>query len=198
MKCLAITKKLMTIQSKNFFEVLGLEEKLQIDPKVVQKKFYEISRKTHPDYHQTSINKDLSQEYTAIVNQAFQTLKNKDKRLIYVVEQYLGPMDQQADRKNAPKELLVELIDMQEALYEYKEEPSEKNKAKLEQLILELDDKIEAYDRKIEDLIPTFDQENNFENKKRLITNIRDLSLTKNYVKSLKQTFQQALEPSEF
>lgn len=187
----------MTFQSKNFFEILGLEEKLQIDPKLVQKKFYEMSRKAHPDFHQTSINKGLSEEYSALINQAFQTLKNKEKRLLYVIEQYLGSISTQADKKNAPKELLMELIDMQEALMDFKQEPSETHRHALEQLLEELNEKINGYDEKIDELIVVFDEASAKEEKTDAITKLRDLHLTKNYVRSLKRTFLDALEPTE-
>ncbi len=187
----------MTFQSKNYYEALGLPQKLQLDQKLVQKKFYEMSRKVHPDFHQTSINKDLSQEFSSVINQAFQTLKNKDKRLMYMIEQYLGPLDTQADRKNAPKDLLMELMDMQEVLMEFKADASEANRKKITQLVEELDQKIQEFDVDIDQLIPKFDETDEDDTKKQLITQLRDLTLTKNYVKSLKRTFLEALEPSE-
>ena len=36
----------------DFFEVFGLERRLAIDAAALQRRFYELSRRWHPDFHQ--------------------------------------------------------------------------------------------------------------------------------------------------
>lgn len=185
------------MQEKNYFEILGIEEKLNLDTKALQKRFYDLSRKVHPDFHQTSLQKDLSQDLSSALNKAFLTLKDREKRLQYVVELYLGPSEQQTDRKNAPKEMLMELMEMQEKLMDYKMEQSDALRAEINEIAGRLDAKRSEYDTEIDGLMAKFDSEANREARTEIVTGIRDILLKKNYIRSLLVTIQNTLNPSE-
>jgi molecular chaperone HscB len=185
------------MQEKNYFEILGIEEMLNLDTKALQKRFYDLSRKVHPDFHQTSLEKDLSHDLSSALNNAFITLKDREKRLHYTVELYLGPM-QQADRKNAPKELLIELMEMQEKLMEFKHHQSDALQTDIEDISRRLESKRNEFDAQLDGLMEKFDAETSREMRNKIVTDIREILLKKNYIRSLLVTIQNTLNPSEF
>lgn len=63
----------------NYYEFMGLEHKLNLDLQALQKRFYELSRKVHPDrYYSTAGEKErlYSLEASAILNDAYRVLKD--------------------------------------------------------------------------------------------------------------------------
>jgi len=185
------------MEGKNYFELFAIEEKLILDVKALQKRFYNLSRQVHPDFHQTSIQKDLSQDISSILNHAFATLKDRDKRLVYVIERYLGPLQKQKGKNNAPPEMLMELMEMQEKLMEYQSEPSEELHQQLNEMIKQLGKEKENFDKEIDALAEKFDRTSADDKKIELISKIRDIVLKKNYIRSSLRTILTTLNPDE-
>jgi molecular chaperone HscB len=102
----------------NYFEVFGLPKTLGIDPATLEKSFYELSRKFHPDYFTTAPQdqRDQALRMTALLNDAYRTLKNPIRRVEYLVElEGFKP-----DGSKVPKELLMEVFEINEQLEEAK------------------------------------------------------------------------------
>jgi molecular chaperone HscB len=79
--------KLQPPQSIDYFTFFGLPRKLNIDVTRLQREFYELSRKLHPDlYGQTSKQEqEWSLEQTSLLNDAYRTLKDPIKRTEYLL-----------------------------------------------------------------------------------------------------------------
>ena len=106
----------------NYFEVFGLERKLAIDSGALQRSYYELSRRWHPDY-QHGASADAQAEAldrSALVNAAYRTLRDPIARIEYLVrlEQGHAPSDQGTVKPQAPPELLEEMFEIQEGLQE--------------------------------------------------------------------------------
>src|SRR5436853_249854 len=58
------------------FEVFGLPRRLAIDTAELQRKFYELSRRHHPDFHQTAPPEEQARalEASARLNAAYRAL----------------------------------------------------------------------------------------------------------------------------
>ncbi len=71
----------------NFFEVFGLPRKLAIDAAALQRRFYELSRQHHPDFHQTASADEQARvlETSARVNAAYRALRDPIARVEYLV-----------------------------------------------------------------------------------------------------------------
>ncbi|MFK5985775.1 MAG: Fe-S protein assembly co-chaperone HscB [Pseudomonadota bacterium] len=78
--------------SENYFQLLGLAESssssglnFNIDKNLLTNNFRELQRQFHPDKfaHSSDIEKRISVQNSALINDAFQTLKNPLKRAIY-------------------------------------------------------------------------------------------------------------------
>ena len=98
-----------------YYEALGLEPRLALDPADLQKRFYERSRQWHPDRFTRASEMERQQalEMTALLNDAFRTLKQPVPRAEY----FLSERGIQLS-KEAPPELLEEVFELNMALEE--------------------------------------------------------------------------------
>src|SRR5207244_3215143 len=64
------------------FEVFGLPRRLAIDTAELQRKFYELSRRHHPDFHQTAPPEEQARalEASARLNAAYRALRDPTRR----------------------------------------------------------------------------------------------------------------------
>jgi len=181
---------------KSYFEWFDLPETLRLDVKELQKRFYALSRAVHPDFHQTAseAQKTLSLEASAELNQAFLTLKDREKRLQYVITRYLGEPSE-AEKKQTPPELLMRLMEIREQLEQFKHERSEALKTALQHEQTQLEAEREALNQQIDTLMQAFDEATTPEAKRSTLMEIRKLMLKKNYLHSLIATIQNELNP---
>ena len=106
----------------NYFEVFGLPRKLAIDVDALQKRFYELSRQHHPDFHQAAPPAEQARalEASALVNAAYRALRDPISRIEYLVrlEEGRDTKEGAAVKPKAPPELLEEMFEIQETLQE--------------------------------------------------------------------------------
>ena len=72
----------------DYFTFFGLPPKLQIDVAVLEKDFYELSRKLHPDLNAKAGSKEQewSLEQSSLLNDAYRTLRDPIKRTQYLLK----------------------------------------------------------------------------------------------------------------
>ncbi|OLB00260.1 MAG: Fe-S protein assembly co-chaperone HscB [Candidatus Rokubacteria bacterium 13_1_40CM_4_69_39] len=106
------------------FEVFGLPRRLAIDTAELQRKFYELSRRHHPDFHQTAPPEEQARalEASARLNAAYRALRDPILRVEYLVrlEEGRDTKEGATVKPKAPPELLEEMFEIQEALAEAK------------------------------------------------------------------------------
>ncbi len=100
----------------NYFEVFGLPPLLGIDTRALEKTFHELSRRFHPDYFTTAAAEEKSRalRMTALVNDAYRTLRHPTKRVEYLI----GLYGFKSDGSKVPQSLLAEVFDINEQLEE--------------------------------------------------------------------------------
>ncbi len=110
----------------NYFEVFGLPRKLSLDLQELQRRFYDLSRRHHPDFHQTAdaLAQAASLEASALVNRAYRTLRDPLARVEYVIalEEGREVREETSAKPKPPVDLLAEMLEVQEALQEAKSE----------------------------------------------------------------------------
>jgi len=108
----------------NFFEVFELPRRLAIDGDQLQRQFYALARRTHPDFHQAAppAERAAVEERAALVNAAYRTLRDPVARVDYLVRLEEGRATKEGSeaRPQAPPALLAEMFEIQEALAEAK------------------------------------------------------------------------------
>ena len=106
----------------NYFEVFGLARRLDIDGAELQRRFYELSRRYHPDFHHGAAPEEGKQalDASARLNAAYRALRDPIARIEYLVRLEEGRESREgADVKpQAPPELLTEMFEIQEVLAE--------------------------------------------------------------------------------
>ncbi len=107
---------------RDYFEVFGLERKLQVDVSALQQRFYALSRQHHPDFHQMASEDKQARalERSALVNRAYRALRDPLARLAYLISLENGAGADAVARPKAPMDLLAEMLEIQEALEEAK------------------------------------------------------------------------------
>ena len=110
------------IVNRDFFSFFGIEPQLALDPVSLQKRFYELSRQWHPDRFafKSPAEQQLALENTALLNDAFRTLKQPVERAEYVLSRH-GLAPDEAAAKKVPPELLEEVFELNMAIDELKD-----------------------------------------------------------------------------
>ena len=98
-----------------FYDALGLEPKLALDPDELKKRFYDRSRQWHPDRfgRASAAEQQKALDMTSMLNDAFRTLRDPIARSEYV----LGESGIEVS-KDVPPELLEEVFELNMALEE--------------------------------------------------------------------------------
>jgi len=107
----------------DFFEVFGLPRRLTIDAADLQRRFYALARRHHPDFHQGAAPDEEARvnQTSALVNAAYRALRDPVARIEYLLRLEEGR--ETVDKAPpAPAELLEEMFEIQEALHAAKAE----------------------------------------------------------------------------
>jgi molecular chaperone HscB len=91
-----------------YYDALGLERKLALDPDELRRRFYQRSRETHPDLFGAAAEDRMAQ-----LNDAFRTLRNPVTRAEYFLTELGIHLS-----KDVPPELLEEVFELNMALEE--------------------------------------------------------------------------------
>jgi molecular chaperone HscB len=100
----------------NYFELFDIPVQLKVDTALLPKKFFELSRKYHPDYF---VNNDPGEqeealEKSATLNKAFKTFQNVDQTIKYVLQ--LKGLLEEEEKYELPPEFLMEVLEINEQL----------------------------------------------------------------------------------
>jgi molecular chaperone HscB len=102
-----------------YYELLGIERKLALDPSLLQKRFYELSRELHPDRFARKSERERQDalDVSSRLNDAYRTLRDPIQRAMYVLSEEGFPIGEQRGA-DVPPELLEEVFDLNMALQE--------------------------------------------------------------------------------
>src|SRR5712691_1367153 len=102
----------------DYFDVFGLRRILGLDLASLEKTFHELSRRYHPDYFSTAPpgEKTKAVRMTALINDAYRTLRHPVRRVEYLLSLY----GHKSDGSKVPQSLLMEVFEINEQLEEVK------------------------------------------------------------------------------
>jgi molecular chaperone HscB len=148
----------MGVLSSNYFDFFGLEHKLDLDLKDLEKRFYALSRQYHPDRFtlKSPEEQQVALDATAILNDGYRTLRDPLARAEYLLKENGFDIGEQGS-KNVPPELLEEVFELNMAIEELRggdesarpglEEARNKFVAMRDGIDRELQTKFAEYDR---------------------------------------------------
>ena len=98
----------------NYFEIFGLPVQLKVDKTDLPRRFFELSRKFHPDFYAnaTPAEKEKALEITASLNKAFKTFQNEDDTIKYVLQ--LKGLLEEEEKYQLPPDFLMEVLEINE------------------------------------------------------------------------------------
>ena len=106
----------------DYFELFGLERSFKIDLAALRRAYYDLNRNWHPDNFtlDQSVNQEEALSRTTTINEAFKTLSKDDSRIKYLLSIYGVIFEEGKDI--VPQSFLMEMMEVNELLMEYKME----------------------------------------------------------------------------
>ena len=175
--------------TQDYYELLGLPRKLNINANALQARFYELSRKVHPDLFTRGPERErqYSLDASSVLNDAYRTLRDPVKRAMYVLKQAGFPIGEQRS-KDVPPELLEEVFELNMALEELRGGDASA-RPQLEDARRHFDSLLSGVDAELQKLFEEFDAAEDRE----VLTKIRGVLNRRKYVENLLNEVQEAL-----
>jgi molecular chaperone HscB len=108
----------------NYFELFEIPVQLQVDKSVLPRKYFELSRRYHPDFfvNGTPEEQALALDRSALLNKAFQTFQHPDETIRYVLS--LKGLLEDEEKYTLPPEFLMEVMEINESMMDFEGENS--------------------------------------------------------------------------
>lgn len=161
----------------NYFELYDLPVSFSPDEAVVKAKFYELSKKYHPDRYTLSDTAEQAEmlQMSSVNNEAYKTLKSKDATVKYVLQ--LNELIEDEEKYDLPPDFLMEMMDLNEVVSEYEMEAGNAElKDKAESLLNKQFNTLET------EVAPLTSAYNNGDKSKELLLKIKDYYYRKKYL----------------
>lgn len=100
----------------NYFELYELPVLMKVNMNDVKKKFYELSRKYHPDFFANASDEEQADvlEKSSLINKAYKTFQNPDESIRYVL--MLHNLIEEEEKYNLDPSFLMEVMEINEQL----------------------------------------------------------------------------------
>lgn len=108
----------ISMPDKNYFQLYELPLSFHVDEALLKKKFYELSKRFHPDFYVNESAEKQAEilELSTENNKAYQVLSDPLKRIEYILS--LNNMLAEGDKYVLPQDFLMDMMDINEALME--------------------------------------------------------------------------------
>lgn len=178
----------------DYFAFFGLPKKLRLDEAKLEKTFYSLSRRLHPDYfmNASEAERQASIDRSSLLNDAYRTLRDRVSRA-----QYLLKLEgfKEAEKK-APPDLLEEVFELNMQIEELKmakkmgdEDEVAEARSSLEEALVGLSDKLVEIDARLFALFgdwdAALDSDASSDEKKSLLNRMSELLSHRSYIRNL-------------
>lgn len=201
----------------DYFTFFGLPRKLNLDTALLEKEFYDLSRKLHPDLsaRADAREQEWSLEQSSLLNDAYRTLKDSIKRTEYLLRLEGVELEEQSKaatekaratgqmkKQVVPPDLLEEVFELNMQLEELRMQKKlgEDDPALIEEIgkqKLELEDKYESLSDELKTYWNDWDQltgDATEESRKKVRDKMIDLLNRRSYIRNLVRDVNEALE----
>lgn len=205
----AVCKSCLKIQpfpeDIDYFQCMGLGRLLHLDLKELERRFYELSRQFHPDFHygKDDTEKNISLENSALLNKAYRALKAPFTRVEYLIHLEEGGKGSISGK--VPQEFLEEIFELQEALDEFRSgedlDMRQKLEGKLQDSVKTLGGRLTDMEKRLFDLFVRWDQNQahsdpsaSSQDRKSLIQQMKEILSYRTYFKNMIGDIEHLLE----
>ncbi len=209
--------KVQPAKPVDYFTFFGLPRKLNLDTPLLEKDFYELSRKLHPDLYARTGGQELewSLEQSSLLNDAYRTLKDPIRRTGYLLKLEGVELEEQSKsatekaratgeikKQVVPPDLLEEVFDLNMHLEELRmqKKAGDDDPALIEEIgrqKLELEEKYDALLGELKGYWKEWDKVldgRNEEGLRQARDKMVDLLNRRNYIRNLIRTVEEVLE----
>jgi molecular chaperone HscB len=168
----------------DYFEVFGLPRILGIDLGALEKTFHDLSRQYHPDYFSTASASEKTQavRMTALLNDAYRTLRHPVRRVEYLLSLY----GFKSDGSKVPQALLMEVFEINEQLEEVK--AGRASVEEIDSLRVQIKEKRERFDAELLDASAKWDElikDGGEADQKKHLTKLAEILSESSYIRNL-------------
>ena len=165
----------------NYFEFFDIPIAFIIDEAELKKRFYENSKKYHPDFYTLESDEKQTEilELSTLNNEAYQTLADFDRRLKYILE--LKNALAEEGKNEVPQDFLMEMMDINEVLMELE---FDFDKAKYAQALKQIKAQESSIYAEVKSLIENYDDKKATEAE---LSAIKDFYLKKRYLLRIRE-----------
>jgi molecular chaperone HscB len=201
----------------DYFSFFGFPRKLNVDTALLEREFYELSRKLHPDLYARADQREQewSLEQSSQLNDAYRTLKDPIRRTQYLLRLEGVELEEQSKsatekarqtgevkKQVVPPDLLEEVFELNMQLEELRmnkkmgeDDPNlskelEAHKANLENKFEALSEELKGYWNEWDQQVDSGSEENRAKVRDKML----DLLNRRNYIKNLVRDVNEALE----
>ncbi|MEW6209119.1 MAG: Fe-S protein assembly co-chaperone HscB [Acidobacteriota bacterium] len=186
--------RVLPVAGEDYFSFLGLPKKLRIDTAELEKTFYSLSRRLHPDFFMNASQQErqASLDRSSLLNDAYRALRDPVTRAQYLlsIEGY-----KEAEKK-APPELLEEVFELNMQIEEMRmakktgdEDEITESRAHLEDALASLDKKLSEIDSRLFALFDEWDRSLDdgagAEARKKTLDRMSELLSHRSYIRNL-------------
>lgn len=174
----------------NYFEVFGLPISFRIDEDELRRRFYDNSKRYHPDFH-TLADQALQAEMlerSTLNNEAFQTLRDPNRRIHYLLKLF-GLLAEEGEQEKMPQDFLLEVMEINEQLMELEFEFDASQYERVKALVQNLED---GLDQKIQPVLNSWTPE-----QEKILEQVRDFYFKKRYLLRIKENMSKFAPASE-
>ncbi|XP_018328006.1 iron-sulfur cluster co-chaperone protein HscB, mitochondrial isoform X2 [Agrilus planipennis] len=102
--------------TKNFFQLFDIKESFDIDTKLLTNSYRRLQNIIHPDKfsNKSSEEKNISQEYSSLINRAYNTLQLPLNRALHILQLKGEKIDE--DQKVVDTEFLMKIMEINEEI----------------------------------------------------------------------------------
>jgi molecular chaperone HscB len=172
----------------DYFEFYGLPVSFNPDPVLIKRKFYELSKRYHPDFFINEGEEKQAEvlELSTVNNKAYQVLTDPQKRLHYILE--LKGVLTEGENYVLPQGFLMEMMEVNEALMDMQFDPDAEK-------LTALKDEVAGIEKAISDeiisLTSDFDDKAEAEQIK-LLASVKDLYYRNKYLARIRDSIKAA------
>lgn len=184
---------------KDLFAVFDFERRFNIDSKSIEKKYFQLSRETHPDFHlnKNEFDKSGILAKSSLINQAYVCLKEPFLRAKHILE-LEWPDIPDSELKKISQSFLFEVMDIQDTISDYHDSNKNEKINKMEKL-KQLESNLKIRSNELLNNLYELDNEwililnENLNSKIPFMKRINELINTKIYIRNLLQTIYQEI-----
>jgi len=184
----------------NYFELYDIKESFHTDESLVKRKFYELSKRYHPDFYvnETEEKQQEILELSTLNNKAYQVLSEPRKLTEYILK--LHGLADEGEKHQLPPTFLMEMMDINEALMELELKPdpigrqrlAEGEAGKLAEIGTQVEEKMDGLNNEFLVLAKAFDTE--VSGKEEILLKVRDLWYRQKYLLRIKDSLSKFVQ----